>query len=85
MKEKPLFKRLILIIEIIVLFLMMQFVLTDGFSKTISENFGITGEQNLWSVEWLIGSPDLKRIIISIIIITISFVIIVRYQKKKKR
>lgn len=84
MKEKPLLKRIILIIEILVLFLMMQFVLTDGFSKTISENLGLTGESNIWSVEWLIGNPNIKRILISIIIITIFFIVLVGYQKKKK-
>lgn len=85
MKEKPWLKRIVLIIEIIVLFLMMQFVLTDGFSKTISENLGITEKQNFWSIEWLIGNPDIKKIVISAIIITVSFIVIIKYQNKKNK
>lgn len=74
-------KYLILGVEFIVLVVLVQYSLTDGFTKTLGESLGVNGNGNIFDT--LIGSPDIGKLLTASVALIIFFVTYLLLKNKK--
>lgn len=76
-------KKIFTIIEVIVLTLLIYWVYSDGFTKTLHDATGLSGNSS--NINQIIGNGDLGKAIIALLLIIIFFVSYIALRKKGKK